>query len=94
MKLIELSIDSFRGINGEGNKILLNDSDIIFLFGQNDIVKSSFLDAYEYFVMAKKKAAIEDFYNQDPTNKIKMQAEGVIDEPRGHGGYSFRSSVV
>jgi predicted ATP-dependent endonuclease of OLD family len=74
MKLVELSIENFRGINGDGNKIMFDDSDIIFLFGQNNIGKSSFLDAYEYFVTQKIKAVESDFYLNDLSKEITMYA--------------------
>ncbi|WP_122242675.1 ATP-dependent nuclease, partial [Pseudomonas syringae] len=39
---------------------------IIFLFGKNNIGKSSILRAYEYFASPNKQALITDFHHQDP----------------------------
>ncbi|MFA0526031.1 AAA family ATPase, partial [Vibrio sp. 10N.222.52.C3] len=48
MKIKSLKVMSFRNINGKNNILDFNDSDIIFIFGQNNVGKSTFLHAYEY----------------------------------------------
>jgi len=73
MKLIELTIKNFRSLNGDVN-ISFENSDIIFLFGQNNFGKSSILTAYEYFVTPKQKALISDFFGFKEENKIEMIA--------------------
>lgn len=75
MKLKELRITNFRGLSGNQNIIKFDNSNIIFLIGQNNIGKSSFLNAYEFFVASKKKAEKEDFFNYDPSNHIEIEAD-------------------
>ena len=69
MKLIKLIIENYRGIS-ESCEIKFDNSNIIFLIGQNNIGKSTFLHAYEYFTSAKMIAEKEDFYNFDSNNII------------------------
>ena len=38
MKIKRLTIKNFRGINGQNNCIDFNESDIIFLIGQNKMI--------------------------------------------------------
>jgi putative ATP-dependent endonuclease of OLD family len=84
MKLTELSIKNFRSIKGEGISLSLADSDIIFLFGQNNAGKSSLLSAYEYLITPNKKATLNDFLGFDNSIEIEIKAtflkeEGDID---------------
>ena len=72
MKLKELVIRNFRGLKGDQNKIDFTTSNIIFLIGQNNVGKSSYLRAYEFFVNARQKAAREDFYNYDTEIPIEI----------------------
>ena len=73
MKLYKLIIKNFRGLKGEENEIKYEDSNILFLIGQNNVGKSTYLRAYEYFVTPKQVAVITDFYNQDITIPIEME---------------------
>lgn len=75
MKLCKLTITNFRGLKGDQNIIDFNNSNIIFLIGQNDVGKSTFLKAYEFFVKANQKAEKSDFYNYDINNKIEIIGE-------------------
>ncbi len=84
MKIKSLKVKSFRNINGENNILEFNDSDIIFIFGQNNVGKSTFLRAYEYFVTPKKKSELSDFHQFDEQNIIEMEmvfTKEVGDEP-------------
>ena len=63
MKLQKLIISNYRGLKGSENIIDFLNSDIIFLIGQNNVGKSTYLRAYEFFVNPKQSATIEDFYN-------------------------------
>ena len=74
MKIKRLTIKNFRGINGQNNCIDFNESDIIFLIGQNNAGKSSYLAAYNFFVNPKQSASINDFYNHDMKNMIEIEA--------------------
>lgn len=51
MKLVEIGVNNFRGIAGgiAQNKIKFGDANSIFIFGQNNVGKSSFLEAYTSF---------------------------------------------
>jgi len=73
MKIKSLKVNSFRNINGENNILEFDDSDIIFIFGQNNVGKSTFLRAYEYFIAAKRKCILSDFHNFDENNIIEME---------------------
>lgn len=74
MKLKNLSVDNFRALRGKRNKIEFSDSNIIFIFGKNNIGKSSFLHAYKYFTSPSQSASITDFYEQNEKNAIKIEA--------------------
>ena len=76
MKLIRLIISNFRGLKGS-NVIDFTNSNIIFLIGQNNIGKSSFLRAYEFFIDSRQVAKIDDFNNYDYSNPIII--EGIFE---------------
>jgi predicted ATP-dependent endonuclease of OLD family len=80
MKLSKLKIINFRGLKGKNNIIEFNDSNIIFLIGQNDVGKSTFLNAYEFFVNPSQKAAKTDFYDYDPNNRIEIIGEFIKED--------------
>ncbi|WP_249027417.1 AAA family ATPase [Vibrio rotiferianus] len=80
MKIKSLKVMSFRNINGKNNILDFNDSDIIFIFGQNNVGKSTFLHAYEYFVTSKKKCVLSDFHNFDESNIIEMEMVFIKEE--------------
>jgi len=73
MKLLKLIIKNFRGLKGENNIIDFSKSDIIFLIGQNNVGKSTYLRAYEFFVNSKQIALQTDFYNYDTNCPIVME---------------------
>lgn len=73
MKLQRLIIKNFRGLKGENNIIDFSKSDIIFLIGQNNVGKSTYLRAYEFFTNSKQQAQETDFYNYDVTIPIEME---------------------
>ncbi|HIE4545960.1 TPA: ATP-dependent nuclease [Proteus mirabilis] len=74
MRLKSMSVRNFRAINGKNNIIRFDNNNIVFLFGKNNIGKSSILYAYEYFSSPTKKALLTDFYNNNPKNKIEIEA--------------------
>lgn len=76
MKLLKLTVKNFRGLKGDNNIINFENSDIIFLIGQNNVGKSTFLHAYEYFVSSKKIALKEDFCDYNAERPIEI--EGVF----------------
>lgn len=73
MKLHKLIISNFRGLKGDKNVINFSDSNIIFLIGQNNVGKSTYLRAYEFFVNPKQSAQREDFYNYDLSRPIIIE---------------------
>ncbi len=75
MKLQRLIIKNFRGLKGEENILNFENSNIIFLIGQNNIGKSTFLHAYDFFVNPSKKAVKEDFYNYSTSEPIEIIGE-------------------
>ena len=80
MKLVELRITNFRGLGGNKNVIRFSDSNIIFLIGQNNVGKSSFLDAYEYFINAKQKTELTDFFKYSESNTICFEGDFEIED--------------
>lgn len=75
MRLTELRISKFRGLGGACNTINFENSNVIFLIGQNNVGKSSFLHAYEFFVNPKQKAAESDFFQYNTDNAIEIEAD-------------------
>jgi len=73
MKLQKLVINNFRGLKGDKNVIDFSRSNIIFLIGQNNVGKSSFLRAYEFFVSSSQKASFSDFTDYDLSNPIIIE---------------------
>ncbi len=80
MKLSKLTIKNFRGINGEKNTIMFDNSNIIFLIGKNNVSKSTFLHAYNFFINPKQIATLQDFFNYDEKNIIEILGEFTIDK--------------
>ena len=80
MKLKSLKINNFRAINGENNVIQFMDNNIVFLFGKNNLGKSSVLHGYQYFVAPSKAAKVTDFFRQDPKNEIVIEATYIKEE--------------
>lgn len=73
MKLQKLIISNFRGLKGSENIIDFSDSNILFLIGQNNVGKSTYLRAYEFFVNSKQIAKLEDFYDYKTNNHIVIE---------------------
>ncbi len=73
MKLLTLKIQNFRCLKGDRNIIDFSKSNILFLIGQNNVGKSTYLRAYEFFVNSKQSATREDFYNYDTDTPIIIE---------------------
>lgn len=80
MKLSKLIIKNFRGLKGEKNEINFSDSNILFLIGQNNVGKSTYLKAYEFFTKSNQSATSEDFYNHSLENPIIIEGWFTKDE--------------
>lgn len=78
MRLLKLRIKNFRGIGSgddrNGVEVTLDEQDIIFLIGKNNIGKSSILHAYDYFFQ-NPKSSIDDFHNKDVDLPIEIEVE-------------------
>lgn len=70
MKLLSFRVNNFRGISGglDNNTIDFKDSNTIFIFGQNNVGKSTFLKAYEFFYYSSPSTP--DDYFKKQTNSI------------------------
>lgn len=77
MKLTKLLISNFRSIGGDeenpGVIIDLDNINIVFLVGQNNVGKSNVLSAYEYFVSSNIESNECDFYKKISDNKIVIE---------------------
>ena len=100
MKIISFAVDNFRGISGglERNIIYFDNSNTLLIFGQNNTGKSAFLHAYEYFFY-NTHPSLEDFYLQDPNNKISFELEvelsdadkGILEQKSKKASYMFQN---
>ena len=72
MKLVKLIVKNFRWLGWDKNIIEFSNSNIIFLIWQNNIWKSTFLRAYEFFV-SWQKACRTDFFNHDVLIPIEIE---------------------
>lgn len=81
MKIISFGVNNFRGIAGglEKNIIEFNNSNTIFLLGQNNVGKSSFLKAYEFYYKNSTPLA-EDIYRMDPEKIIEFELVLQLDD--------------
>lgn len=75
MILKSLTVKNFRGLRGEKNKICFENSNIIFLIGNNNSGKSTFLYAYQFFINPKSISKEEDFLDKDILIPIEIIAE-------------------
>ncbi len=80
MRLKKLQVKNYRGLNGEENVIEFDGVDIIFLIGQNNNGKSTFLQAYNMFTQSKAIATVEDFFNKNSSNPIEIFAEFIVED--------------
>ena len=80
MRLIKFSVNNFRAISGglENNQINFDGSNTIFIFGQNNVGKSTFLAAYD-FIFNDKTPTLDDFYRRDPEKPIEFELELGVD---------------
>jgi predicted ATP-dependent endonuclease of OLD family len=81
MRIIKFAVNNFRAITGglENNQINFDGSNTIFIFGQNNVGKSTFLAAYDFFFNDKSPLQ-DDFYKKDPANNIEFELELGVDQ--------------
>ncbi len=81
MKILSFAVNNFRGISGElaNNRINFDNSNTIFIFGQNNVGKSTFLLAYN-FLYSNLTATENDFHQKNEANQIEFELEALIDQ--------------
>ncbi len=81
MKIINFGVNNYRCISGgtEQNTVNFEDSNTIFIFGQNNTGKSSFLNAYVLFY-EDQKVQKTDFFNEEEGNTIEIIIEVELSE--------------
>jgi len=84
MRLKSIKLTNYRGLKGEGNIIDFDQSEIIFLIGENNVGKSTFLNGYSFFVESGKKSTLKDFYNKDVSIPIEIEAKFTVN-PKDDG---------
>ena len=90
MRLQKLIVKNFRGIGtdeaGNGAELVFDNNNLIFICGENNCGKSSFLHAYEMLVLAANKAVKSDFYQEAIENPIQIEAWVIAEsaEDRAH----------
>ena len=81
MRIISFAVDNFRGISGglDNNRINFDGSNTIFILGQNNVGKSTFLKAYS-FIYSGQTPIEEDFHKKDLTREMQFELELEIDD--------------
>jgi putative ATP-dependent endonuclease of OLD family len=81
MRLIKFCLNNFRAISGglDNNQINFDGSNTIFIFGQNNVGKSTFLAAYEFFFY-DKTPSFDDFNKRDSEKALEFELELGVDE--------------
>lgn len=81
MKISNFSVNNYRGITGglERNRIDFNGIYTLFIFGQNNTGKSTFLRAYEFFYQGIDPKQL-DFYRQANGSTLQIEIEVELDE--------------
>lgn len=81
MKIINFATNNFRAITGglDDNRINFNESNTIFIFGQNNVGKSTFLAAYD-FMFKDTTPTVDDFHKKGESGSIEFELELGVDE--------------
>lgn len=80
MRIVNFAANNFRGISGgiDQNRIDFNGINTLFIFGQNNTGKSTFLRAYDYFYR-DTTPGVEDHYRKNRENEIEIEIEVELD---------------
>ncbi|MFC1626360.1 ATP-dependent endonuclease [Pseudomonadota bacterium] len=80
MKISNFAVNNYRGITGglENNRIDFNGINTLFIFGQNNTGKSTFLKAYDVFY-SDDTPSLQDFHRQDHDCLIQIEIEVKLD---------------
>ncbi|AIR69178.1 ATP-dependent nuclease [Dickeya fangzhongdai] len=81
MKISFFGVNNFRAISGgvDNNRIIFKDTNTLFIYGANNVGKSTFLKAYLFFY-SNEKPIIDDFFRRDDKNSIEFELEVKLDE--------------
>lgn len=81
MKILSFAVNNFRALSGglQNNKVDFKESNTIFLFGQNNVGKSTFLKAYEFFYKSDTPKE-DDFFKIDTSKEIEFELEVELDD--------------
>ncbi|MDI9355062.1 MAG: hypothetical protein QM532_02520, partial [Cyanobium sp. MAG06] len=81
MKIKSFAINNFKCINGglDNNRIVFDDSNTVFIFGKNNVGKSTFLQGYEFYIKDEKANKLEYYFNKNMENVIEFELEVIID---------------
>ncbi|MES0490850.1 MAG: AAA family ATPase [Leptospirales bacterium] len=81
MKINYFAADNFRCLHGgiEKNKLEFKDTNTLFIFGQNNVGKSTFLKAYEFFYY-ESTPNNDDFYKKNDDYPMTFELEVQLDE--------------
>ena len=81
MKIVSFAVNNYRGISGglQQNRIDFEGVNTLFVFGQNNTGKSTFLRAYDLFYRDETPAN-DDFHRKNPANTIEIQIEVELDD--------------
>lgn len=81
MKIEFFAVNNFRGICGglESNKINFHGTNTLFIYGQNNVGKSTFLKAYD-FLYNDDSPVQDDFNRRDMERPIEFEIEVSLDE--------------
>lgn len=81
MKIVNFGVNNYRGISGglEPNTLDFRGINTLFIFGQNNTGKSTFLRAYDFFYHDELPTP-DDFFRKKTENTIQIQIEVDLDE--------------
>ncbi len=81
MKIVNFAVNNYRGLSGglKQNTISFDGINTLFLFGQNNAGKSTFLKAYDFFYRDDKPTE-NDFHRKSTDNTIEIEIEVELDE--------------
>ena len=81
MKITNFSVNNYRGITGglDKNRIDFDEINTLFIFGQNNTGKSTFLKAYDFFY-SDPEPTVSDFFRQSTQSLLQIQIEVALDE--------------
>lgn len=81
MKINFFAVNNFRGISGglDRNKVIFKDTNTLFIYGQNNVGKSTYLRAYQAFYEDSKPIET-DFFKSNCDNNIEFEIEVLLQE--------------